>query len=69
MWLVSLIVLTYVFTTAFTNKYQERIIDLKQELLDKDEQWQKEMFKQMSALNTQIMDLAEENEELRRRLQ
>lgn len=68
MWLISLIVLTYVFTTAFTNKYHEQNLELRQQLLDKDEEWQQEMFKQMSIFNSQIADLVEENEELRRRL-
>lgn len=65
-WLLTLIVLVYIFTIAFTNKYKERNIELREELVSKEETWKKETFKQMSELYQTITDLEKENEQLRR---
>jgi hypothetical protein len=59
-------VLVYIFTIAFTNKYKERNIELREELVSKEETWKKETFKQMSELYQTITDLEKENEQLRR---
>lgn len=66
-WLVTLMLFTAIFTVALTGKYKDETIELKQELLNNDEEWQEKMFETVSEYHQQIVELQNELDFYRRK--
>jgi peptidoglycan hydrolase CwlO-like protein len=62
-WLIVLIVLTYLFSTAISNKYREESIELREKNLKDKADFNKEiasLLEENAELNCQIDELKEE---------
>lgn len=59
-WLISLAMLTTIFTVALTGRYKDQVIDLKQKLIDNDEKWNKEVFDLMNEHHVELERLEKE---------
>jgi len=59
-WLLTMCLLTAIFTVGLTGKYKDEIIDIKEEKLKNDEEWQKKIFEVMSEYNEEILKLEKE---------
>ena len=56
-WLLSLAMLTTIFTVALTGRYKDQVVELQQKLIDNDEKWNQEVFKLMSSHHAEIARL------------
>jgi hypothetical protein len=53
-WLLTMCLLTAIFTVGLTGRYKDEIIELKQQLMDKDKEWQEQMYELMTKHAEQI---------------
>ena len=56
-WLLSLALLTAIFTVGLTGRYKDQVVELKEKLNENDEEWQEKMFEVMNDYQNEINNL------------
>lgn len=56
-WLLSLLLLSTIFTVALTGRYKDQNIELQQKLMDNDQEWHDKMFEVMNDYQYEIDEL------------
>ena len=59
MWILTLIILTTLFTIALTSKYKEDILDLRRDLLDQRAKYENMLLEVHSDYNEEIAKLVD----------
>lgn len=59
-WLLSMALLTAIFTVGLTGKYKDEVIELKEKLDQNDKEWQEEFYQLINEHQDELLKLREE---------